>query len=356
MTPKILPGTVEVAGKQYIPNPRGDLTPVENVRPQDLLMHEMVYRQIAFAKNLSCELGRFLTYTEAEIASFDALLAQQYGVERSEEKPKGKGKGNRTFTSLDGLLKVTVRVADRETYGPELQQAKTLLDEMVQERSTDADPFLIALVNQAFKVDREGLVDRASLMALRRLEVDDPRWPNICKAIDESRRPIGTKRYIVFHERETADGQWRQIVLDHASIDIGAPEYFEAPRTEAVFDAIRAELQKARDLGIPVPETVTIGDGVAWLVEAFATQNGRTADVPPTEQEIVDGANALARTIYGTRGYVVAEGYRFDQARHPHEMQAWEAACAAYQVLLGIDVENAVAEATPGESGEVVNG
>lgn len=281
MTSKILPGAVEVAGKQYIPNPRGDLTPVENIRPQDVLMHEMVYKQTEFARNLSCELGRFLTYTEAEIAGFDALLAQQYGVERAEEKPKGKGKGkgNRTFTSLDGLLKVTVRVADRETYGPELQQAKALLDEMVQERSTDADPFLIALVNQAFKVDREGLVDRASLMALRRLEVDDPRWPNICKAIDESRRPIGTKRYIVFHERDTADGQWRQIVLDHASIDIGAPEYFAAPRTEAVFDAIRAELQKARYLGIPVPEDGLIGDAVAWLVEALVVAESRREEV-----------------------------------------------------------------------------
>ena len=42
-----------------------------------------------------------------------------------------------------------------------------------------------------------------------------------------------------------------------------------------------------------------------------------------TDQQIVDQTNDLARRLYRLRGYTVAEGYRFDKATHPHEVEAW---------------------------------
>jgi hypothetical protein len=62
-----------------------------------------------------------------------------------------------------------------------------------------------------------------------------------------------------------------------------------------------------------------------------------------TDQEIVDQANALAREIYTLRGYSVPEGYRFDAATHPHEREAWSAACAAFLMLKETDPNDAVA-------------
>jgi hypothetical protein len=63
-----------------------------------------------------------------------------------------------------------------------------------------------------------------------------------------------------------------------------------------------------------------------------------------TDREIVEGANALARALYELRGYVTREGYRFDKATHPHEVEAWRAAVLAYEHINGTDVENALAE------------
>ena len=63
-----------------------------------------------------------------------------------------------------------------------------------------------------------------------------------------------------------------------------------------------------------------------------------------TPQEIVDQTNELARELYRLRGYVVAEGYRFDKATHPHEVQAWAGACEAQRLLTETDVDDALQE------------
>ena len=69
-----------------------------------------------------------------------------------------------------------------------------------------------------------------------------------------------------------------------------------------------------------------------------------TASVLRTAQQIVDDANALAREMYRLRGYVVADGYRFDQATHPHEVTAWLQACFAYDFIQGTEVGEALFE------------
>lgn len=63
-----------------------------------------------------------------------------------------------------------------------------------------------------------------------------------------------------------------------------------------------------------------------------------------SDQEIVDKANELARKFYSLRGYAVKEGYRFDRATHPHEVEAWNAAVLAFDFIQGTDVQNALDE------------
>lgn len=45
-----------------------------------------------------------------------------------------------------------------------------------------------------------------------------------------------------------------------------------------------------------------------------------------TDELIVAQTNALARQLYALRGCDVREGYRFDPASHPHEIEAREGA------------------------------
>lgn len=59
-----------------------------------------------------------------------------------------------------------------------------------------------------------------------------------------------------------------------------------------------------------------------------------------TDQQIVDDANALAREFYSIQGYQVPEGYRFDQATHPHERLQWELVVRAYEYIEGTPVDD----------------
>jgi hypothetical protein len=69
-----------------------------------------------------------------------------------------------------------------------------------------------------------------------------------------------------------------------------------------------------------------------------------------TPLQIRNLANELARELYFIRGYRTKEGYRFDRATHPHEVEAWRGARAAFEILHGTDLDEVVAEIEDGEA------
>lgn len=244
------PGAIDINGALYLHNARGDLVPLANIKAMDLLQDDMVRKACAYAEDLSAELARFQSHSYADIAAFDALLDQEYGV-----KAKTSVKGNRSFTSFDGSLQVKVCVADQIAFGPELQSAKRLLDELIIERSEGADTLLVALVTQAFKTDKEGKVDTGSILALRRLEVDDPRWADITRAIDDSVKVFGSKSYLRFY-RKGADGRMEMIPLDLASVKPSPDAFARQGLRRRVYElerALRLIHEQMGDLGDHAP-------------------------------------------------------------------------------------------------------
>jgi hypothetical protein len=226
----------------YRRNSRGDLVPLANIKPVDLLMDEMVDKLIEYGEDLSAEMARFRAHSMADIAQFDALIAQEYNVSRADGR-----KGNRTFTSYDGCRRVQVSVADRVMFGPELQAAKQLLDELIASRSGNADPVLLALVNRAFRVDQEGKVNKSELLALARMDIDDPRWPNIKRAIGDAERTVGTATYLRLYARSAPDAVWQMVPLDMAAIEVSSAAFARRSLRRTVEDA-RALADRANHL------------------------------------------------------------------------------------------------------------
>ncbi len=266
----------------YLRNAQGDLTAVGNIKPMDLLMDEMVRKVAGYAEDLSAELARFVAHTDADIAALDALIAQNYGVEPRETK------GNRTFVSFDGLLKVQVAVSDRIVLGPELQAAKAVLDAMIIERGEGVDPFLLTLVKRAFRVDQEGKVDVRAILALRRMQVDDDRWPDFCRAIDDAVRVVGSKRYIRIYRRDRTDAAWKMVPLDLAAVE-PTPAAFErmslrrqVEEAKVHLNDIRAVLERVDD----IPEGSTISGAVEWLVDSIAGVQGWLASAAEVHERV----------------------------------------------------------------------
>ncbi|MBN7785161.1 DUF3164 family protein [Ponticoccus gilvus] len=203
-------GRVEVHGKTYMQDAKGNLTPLELIKPQHLLEDETVRKVMGFALALSDQVRRFKAHTYEDLGSFDELLAQQYGL------TKGGPKGNRTYQTHDGLMKVEVRVNDLLDFGPELQTAKTLLDECLNEWSEDSRPEIRALITSTFNTDKEGQVNRALLFTLLRLDVEDARWNRAMDAIREAIRVVGSKTYYRILMREHTEAPWTAVTIDLA--------------------------------------------------------------------------------------------------------------------------------------------
>lgn len=207
----LAPGVVDVGGKPYMTDAKGNLVPLSMVKPMDKLADETVRKMLEHARELSAQIGRFKGHCFDDVGSLQALIAQEYGT------TLGGPKGNISLTSFDGRQKVTVQVADQIEFGPELQAAKRLVDVCLGEWSEGSSDELRAIVNRAFNVDNAGQINRAELFMLLRVAIEDVRWQNAMQAIRDSIRVIGSKTYIRFHERDGADSNWRAVTIDLAA-------------------------------------------------------------------------------------------------------------------------------------------
>ncbi|WP_306050140.1 DUF3164 family protein [Oceaniradius stylonematis] len=203
-------GIVRVNGRDYMADAKGQLVPVENIKPQDKLEDEIVRKIMGYALDLSAQIARFRGHTMADLGEFDALLEQDYGAK------KGGKKGNRTYQDFGGLMKVQVQVADFVDFGPQLQVAKTLIDECLNEWAADSRPEIRALVTRAFQTEKQGQINRSDIFMLLRLDITDERWVKAMEAIRDAMRITGSKEYIRFYRRARLTDPWRAVTIDLA--------------------------------------------------------------------------------------------------------------------------------------------
>lgn len=205
-------GVIDYAGHKSMTDATGSFTPLDLVKPADKLQDETVRKIMGFAIGLSRQVERFKAHTMFDLGALDALLEQEYGV----VKAGNRGKGNRTYITYDTLFKVTVQIADYIDFGPQLQVAKALLDECMNEWAAESRAELAAVVTRAFNTDKPGQVNRSEIFMLLRLEITDERWQRAMLAIREAMRVVGSKEYVRFAMREKRDDAWTSVTINLA--------------------------------------------------------------------------------------------------------------------------------------------
>lgn len=206
-----VPDGIEVVnGKDYMADAKGSLVPVEMIKAETKLEDQTVRKIIGYAAELSDQIARFKGHTFEDLSTLEGLLAEKYG------RTKGGAKGNKTFMSHDGLFKVLIQVADHIDFGPQLQIAKELVDECLNEWSAESRPEIRAIVTRAFNTDKAGQINRSEVFMLLRLEIEDGRWKQAMTAIRDAMRVVGSKTYVRCYQRDTFDGPWQAITLDLA--------------------------------------------------------------------------------------------------------------------------------------------
>jgi hypothetical protein len=208
---EISDGRTVINGKAYMVSADGGLMPEGLVKAADKLQDELVRKIVRDAIPLSEAVGQFRRSSLEQVDDFVALLEAEH-----QARPGGK-KGNLTLYSYDGLLKIVVRVPDILDFGPELQVAKSIVDELLTEWSADSRDELKAIVNRAFAVDTKGQINRHALFGLLRHDIKDERWQRAMKALRDSITIIGSKRYIRIYHRPHCEAGWAAISIDLAA-------------------------------------------------------------------------------------------------------------------------------------------
>lgn len=196
----------------YLKDGQGRLVPLSAIRAQDLLENDFVLKLFAQALVLNDALQAFKHLTFSETDTFTELLREKYQVK------KGGTKGNMTFVSFDGMTKVQISNADFLSFGVELQIAKDLIDECIKEWGAGSDAHIVALVNHAFRVDKQGKVNKDDILGLRKIDIKDAKWLRAMDAISDSIRVTRSKRYVRFYRRPAPELDFVPVNLDLAKV------------------------------------------------------------------------------------------------------------------------------------------
>lgn len=192
---------------EWMIDAKGRWTHKRMIKPVDLARDELVIEQCKRALAMASVMAQFRRASMGDVQAFAALSAEQYGV-------KLPAKGNLTLYSYDGKYKIIRATAERIVFDERLQAAKTLIDECIREWSQGSSVELIALVNDAFQVDKEGEVSTSRVLGLKRHAIEHEKWRQAMKAIDDSMHTAESKSYLRYYVRNDTSGEYEPIPLD----------------------------------------------------------------------------------------------------------------------------------------------
>lgn len=198
----------------YWEDPKGNLVPDANVKEIDKLRDQTVRAIYAKAVELHNLMKEFKLQGFEDIASFVQVSADQYGVKL------GGNKGNVQLTTFDGRLKLQRSIAETIGFTEQLQAAKKLIDECLEEWTQGTRDEIRVIINNAFSVDKKGDLSTTRILGLKRIEINHPKWQQAMQAISDSINVIGSKAYLRLSQRNDETGEYIPLSLDLATIKI----------------------------------------------------------------------------------------------------------------------------------------
>lgn len=201
-----------IKNQEYMQNAQGHLVPIEQVREQDKLRDSIVNELAEMAVGINKSLTQFKIRALNDIADLIQVAADKYEVELA-----GK-KGNVSLTSYNGQYKIQRVYADRISFSEELEAAKELITQCIDDWSVGANDNIRALVDRAFRANRNGQIKTAEILGLLRLEINDESWLKAMEALKDSISVSGSTVYVRVYQRIGDSEQYRLIPLDLASV------------------------------------------------------------------------------------------------------------------------------------------
>ena len=165
---------------------------------------------------------RILARFEKARAALEAVVADSIKDldELSKLKESLGAKGNFSARSFDGLIQVAIRQQYNIRLDERVVRARELMMEYINgvlDRVDGVDvSALRLLVTEAFKANSQGYLSTGRVLALMRMEVNDAKWREAKKILQEALKPEKGKQYLICEARKSTQGDFKAIRLDIA--------------------------------------------------------------------------------------------------------------------------------------------
>ena len=185
---------------------RGNKVPTRYVSKVDKARDRLVRKHYTQALKINESLKRFKASVMNDTEAFVETLKTEHNIQR------GGKKGNLTFTSFDGCLRIEVAQHDSVAFNEKLQLAQELLNQWIRAKANGIDEDLQKLITDAFYAVR-GTIRTSRILGLLRLEIKDATWQQAMKLIRESIQIASSKEYLRFYQKGQ-DGTFNYLPLD----------------------------------------------------------------------------------------------------------------------------------------------
>lgn len=196
----------------YMKDSAGRLVPESQIKEQDKLRDQTVTDLVVQAKTINQQLAEFKRRALNDVADLLQVAADKYDV------TLGGKKGNVSLTTFDGRYKIQRTYAENIVFTEELEAAKTLFAEYLDQVTAGAGDDVRMLIDRAFRTNRNGNIKTAELLGLIKIEIQNPLWKTAIAALTDSIATAGTTVYVRAYERVGDSDSYRQIPLDLASV------------------------------------------------------------------------------------------------------------------------------------------
>lgn len=196
----------------YMRNALGHLVPVETISELDKLRDQLVRSVVSVAEEHAAKTATIKGAMLDDIQALVDLSAERY------DKKLGGIKGNVTLHSFDGKYRLQRDVSDTIAFDEQLQVAKELVNKCIKKWSPGSRPEMVALINDAFQVDKQGRINTARILGLRRLDIEDETWKKAMEAISNSLSVVGSRTYVRIYKRVGQSSSFQRVSFDKVTV------------------------------------------------------------------------------------------------------------------------------------------
>lgn len=202
---------------------KGRPIPEEYIQPQDKKRDRMVESIIKRVSKLSAKLASEKTEIVAAIEKYLKELAK-------DNKVRENWKGNIIIYNFSQNLCIERRINETISFDERLQMVKTTIDKWLNDRLKNIDDLIAKVISQAFSVDKQGRINTAMLLKLRKLDIQDHEWKKAMELLDDSIFVKSSKMALRFRTKNTdvPDGAWSEIGLNFNEIALAAEDVKDA--------------------------------------------------------------------------------------------------------------------------------